>query len=377
MAVNYEDERFKAVENEKNEAISNATNEYNNMINQAQGYYQQQIDAQKEWGQKQSEIQQANTDFAIEKIEQQKAQTQKDYVKEQKGAYTDYQKAIDEYGVNAEQRASSGLNNSGYSESSRISAYNTYQNRYASARESYNNALMNYANAIKEAQLANSSALAQIAYQAQQAQLELSLQGFQYKNTLVLQKMDALNAIGDRYHNKYQDVLAQINTENALAEQVRQYNESLAFQREQAQREQSNWEKELEFKRQQAQQDQANWEKEYALAKASSSKSSSGNTQKIQLEQPRVEKYAVETPYYKGDLNPDAKNGTFNSPRGGVNYQPDNVNGKKLSSSGDTITFNTETLDGQAKTVTQTIWKTSDGTRYYWDGRYNQYIKIK
>ena len=84
MAINYDDERFKAVENEKNSAIERTTNEYNNMINESQGYYQQQIDAQKDWANKQSEIQQANTDFAIEKIEQQKAQTEKDYLKEQK-----------------------------------------------------------------------------------------------------------------------------------------------------------------------------------------------------------------------------------------------------------------------------------------------------
>jgi len=355
MGVNYDDERFKEVEQEKNTAITETKNEYDNMLNQANSYYQQQIDAQKEWANKQSELQQAQTDHTIGKIEQQKAQTEKDYVKEQKGAYTDYQKAIDEYGVNAEKIAASGLQNSGYSESSRISAYNTYQNRYASARESYNNALINYTNSIKEAQLANNSALAEIAYKALQTQLELSLQGFQYKNTLVLQKMDALNSISDRYHNRYQDVLAQINTENALAEQIRQYNESLAFQR------------------QQAQQDQANWEREYALAKASSG----GKTGGVELTEGAPVVYEVEKPYYKGNLNPDAKNGTFNSPHGGVNYQPNNVNGKKLLSTGDTITFDTETLDGQSKTVTQTIWKTSDGTRYYWDGRYNQYIKIK
>lgn len=251
MAINYDDERFKEVENEKNSAIANTTNEYNKMINESQGFYQQQIDAQKDWANKQSEIQQANTDFAIEKIEQQRKQTEKDYQREQRGAYSDYQKAINEYGANAEQRAASGLQNSGYSESSKISAYNTYQNRYATARESYNNALMNYTNAIKDAQLANSSALATIAYQSLQAQLELSLQGFQYKNTLVQQKMNELNNVNDRYYNRYQNVVSQINTENALAEQIRQYNESLALQKQKAQQEQENWERQFAFTQQQ------------------------------------------------------------------------------------------------------------------------------
>ena len=256
MAVNYNDERFTQVENEKNEQIKQTTNTYNEMINNSDSYYQQQIDASKKWADKQAEIQQANTDHAINKIEQQKEQAEKDYTKEQKGAYTDYQKASNQYGVNAEKQATQGLQNSGYSESTRTSMYNTYQNRYMAARDSYNKAVLNYDNAIKDAQLANNSALATIAYEALQKQLELSLQGFQYKNTLVLQKTQAINEMNDRYYNRYQNVLSQINTENALAEQIRQYNETLAFQK------------------QQAAQEQANWEKQFALSKAKSSGSS-------------------------------------------------------------------------------------------------------
>ncbi len=234
MAVNYNDERFKAVETEKNQQISQTTNTYNEMIDKSEGFYQQQIDSTKQWGDKQAEIQQANTDFAIEKVNQAKEQAEKDYTREQKGAYTDYQKATDQYGVNAEQQATQGLQGSGYSESTRTNMYNTYQNRYMAARESYNKAILNYDNSIKEAQLANNAALATLAYETLQKQLELSLQGFQYKNTLVLQKTQAINEMNDRYYTRWQNVQQQINTENALAEQIRQYNESMAFQKQQA-----------------------------------------------------------------------------------------------------------------------------------------------
>lgn len=264
--VDYNDKRFQEVENEEATALREVQSTYDNMINESQGFYQQQIDASKEWANTQSELQQAQTDFAIEKVEQAKEQAEKQYTKEQKGAYTDYQKATNQYGANAEKLATQGLNQTGYSESTRTNAYNTYQNRYATARESYNQAILNYDNSIKEAQLANNSALATIAYEALQQQLELSLQGFQYKNQLLLQKVDAVNQTKDRYYTRWQNVQQQINTENALAEQVRQYNESLAFQKEQAA------------------QAQANWEKEYALSKAkaySSSKSSSGGTAKL------------------------------------------------------------------------------------------------
>lgn len=278
MAVNYNDERFQQVKNEEATALKETNSTYNEMINNSESIYQEQINASKDWANKQTEIQQANTDFAIEKVNQAKDQAKKDYTKEQKAAYTDYQKAINPYGVNAEKLAEQGLQNTGYSESTRTNMYNTYQNRYATARESYNQAILNYDNSIKEAQLANNAALATIAYEALQKQLELSLQGFQYKNQLVLQKLEAVNQTKDRYYQRWQNVQQQINTENALAEQIRQYNESLAEQKRQ-------YNETMAFNKQKQAQEQANWEKQYALskAKASSSGSSSGGSSSTKL----------------------------------------------------------------------------------------------
>lgn len=232
-AINYEDDRFKQVESEKQNALTDNDSLYGNLVNESEKYYQAQIDASKNWADTQSQLQQEKTDFAIEQIEQQKEQAQKDYTKEQSGAYVDWQKQSNQYGVRAEQLADKGLQNTGYSESAQVSMYNTYQNRVATARESYNNAVLNYNNSIKDAQLQNNSALAEIAYQALQQQLELSLQGFQYKNNLLLEQANKKLEIENQYYNRYQDVLDQINKENSLAEQVRQYNESLALEREQ------------------------------------------------------------------------------------------------------------------------------------------------
>ena len=227
-AINYDDKRFTEVEADKKAALSENEKLYSGMVNESDKYYQAQIDASKEWADKQTQLQQEKTDFAIDQIEQQKDQAKKDYTKEQSGAYVDWQKQSNQYGANAEQMAAGGLQNSGFSESSQVSMYNTYQNRVATARESYNNAILNYNNAIKDAQLQNNSALAEIAYQALQQQLELSLQGFQYKNNLLLEQANKKLQIDSEYYGRYQDVLAQINTENSLAEQIRQYNESLA-----------------------------------------------------------------------------------------------------------------------------------------------------
>ncbi len=234
MASTTNDYRLTAVEDERSNAIAENEKLYGDMVNESDKYYQAQIDASKEWAEEQKKSQQEQTDFAIEKIEQQKDQTAKDYTKEQSGAYVDWQKESNRYGVNAEQLATSGMLNTGYGESSQVRIYNTYQNRVATARESYNNAILNYNNAIKDAQLQNNSILAEIAYKALQEQLELSLQGFQYKNQLLETSANKKLDINKAYDAKYQAVLAQINEENRLAEQARQFEAEQARLREQA-----------------------------------------------------------------------------------------------------------------------------------------------
>ena len=221
--VNYDDTRFTQVEEDKNQAMTELDQTYDGIINESDQFYEAQINASKEWADKQTQLQQEQTDFAIEQIEQQKDQAQKDYTKEQSGAYVDWKKQSNAYGADAEQKAAAGLAGTGFSESSQVSMYNTYQNRVATARESFNRAILNYDNAIKDARLQNNSVLAEIAYQSLQTQLEYSLQGFQYKNQLILEQANKKIELDNMYYNRYQDVLEQINNENAMAENIRQF----------------------------------------------------------------------------------------------------------------------------------------------------------
>lgn len=231
--INYEDEKFKAVESEQKTAIAENEKMYSDMINQSDKFYQAQINASKDWANTQSKLQQEQTDFAIEQIEQQKAQAKKDYTREQSGAYVDWQKESNKYGAGAEKIASQGMAKTGYSESSQVSLYNTYQNRVATARETFAKIMMNFDNGIKDARLQNNAALAEIRFKALQQQLEYNLQGFQYKNQLLQEKANQKLTINNTYYARYQDVLKQMNTENALAEQIRQFNESLAEEKRQ------------------------------------------------------------------------------------------------------------------------------------------------
>lgn len=67
------------------------------------------------------------TDIQVNRMNQQKADYDKDATKEAKGLYADYKKASSAYGAEAEMRAEQGLNRSGYAESSQVNLYNNYQ----------------------------------------------------------------------------------------------------------------------------------------------------------------------------------------------------------------------------------------------------------
>lgn len=231
--VNYDDKRFTQVTNEKNAALSDIEQTYGGMISETQGYYDKQIDAVKDYKDEQTKIQNQQTDFAIAEINRQKADAQKDYTKEQSGAYVDWQRESNQYGVNAEQRAAMGMGGTGFAESSQVRMFTAYQNRVAVAREAFTRTVAEFNARITEARLKNSAVLAEIAFDALQKELELSLAGFQAKNALILEKAEQKRQTENDYHNRWQDVLKQINTENAMAEEVRQFDATMAHQQAQ------------------------------------------------------------------------------------------------------------------------------------------------
>lgn len=437
VSVNYDDERFDQVESDKQQAMTELEQTYGGMIGESDQYYQAQIEASKQWADQQAQIQQDNTDFAIEQIEQQKAQAQKDYTKEQSGAYVDWQKQSNQYGANAEQMAAAGLAGTGFSESSQVAMYNAYQNRVATARESYNLAVLNYNNAIKDAQLQNNSVLAEIAYQALQTQLELSLQGFQYKNNLILEQANKKVEMDNMYYGRYQDVVNQINTENAMAEQIRQYNQTyelqiqqfnesvrqfnqeynqrikeynesirqfdieierlkkkdaqeyelqikaLEQQKAEAEAEQTRWEAEMELERDKLSEQKRQFDKSLAASGSSGGGGSIGGSGSVSggggssTTGNNAGSQAVKTDYYNGTLPSATVSDAKKYGTFSNGYQPKGIAGHgALSKTGDTIVNNTVTLDGQKRAVTQSVWKAEDGTLWYWEGREMKYKKF-
>jgi hypothetical protein len=125
VTVDQNDSRLTSIEAERQKSISENNNTYNNMINDSnrsydnminntQQYYDNMNKTMQEGYEKQRQASQDQLKATIDNINTQKERAERDYQKEQRGAYTDYQNQINPYGVQAEQMASNGLNNSGY-----------------------------------------------------------------------------------------------------------------------------------------------------------------------------------------------------------------------------------------------------------------------
>lgn len=281
-------QEFNNLINQSNQSYNNLINQsnksYNSMVNNAQQYYDNINKRMEEGYEKQRQASQEQLKATIDNINTQKERTERDYQREQRGAYTDYQNQINPYGVQAEQMASNGLNNSGYSESSRTSMYNAYQNRVSTARQTLQDALVDYNAQIVSAQNANNTAMAELWSNVYLKIAENALAGFQYKNQLEQTRLNAVqsleqnrlnsyqtltqnrisneNTLQSRYDTRYQNMLSQINQEisnkqnqyntalsilqsdRKLNEDIKQFNEQMAYQRERDRVKDAQWQKE-------------------------------------------------------------------------------------------------------------------------------------
>lgn len=209
-------ERYEQVEKDKNAALKENEQLYGQIRQDTDKYYTAQVDAAKQWADKQTGIQNQQNALTQEKLRHQKDKAQEGYQKEQQGAYIDWQKQSDRHGVQAEQAAAGGVQNSGFAETTLAGYYNTYQNRVATARQTYQDAVFAYDNAMKEAALRNSAALAEIAYKTLQTSLSLSLQMFQYKNQMAISQADRKQQLDNLYYDRQHSIPSQLRNELLL-----------------------------------------------------------------------------------------------------------------------------------------------------------------
>lgn len=219
MSVTLDEKDLEKVETQKNEALNDLNNTYDGMINDYTAKTDKLINESENWVDTQTKLQEDRLGLEIEEIENQRAKAEKDYLKEQSGAYKDWQKQSNKYGAEAERQASMGMANSGYSESSQVSMYNNYQNRVAAARQAFVRADTDYKLAMNNAKLQNDIVLAEIAYKGYQEQLAFVIESMQYKNSLLIQKTSEKRAIENTYYTRWMDLYSQLKKQELIDSQ--------------------------------------------------------------------------------------------------------------------------------------------------------------
>ena len=222
------------LEGEKQQLINDYNANYNNQLAEYENLQNQQQQYIDTWAETQKNTQQAQTDFNVGLINQNKQEAQKQTDAELGDAYIDYQKGINQFGGNAEKMASSGLAGTGFSKNAEIAMNITYQNRVSTARAALTKANTEYSNQIQQALLNNDAALAEIALQHMQQSYQLALQGFEYKTNLYNNKLAYEQDISDTYFNRGQTLLEDINYYNSRLDTIKQWQD-----------EQSQWEREF------------------------------------------------------------------------------------------------------------------------------------
>lgn len=344
--MNNEDIRLKTVETEKQTALNNQNQLYDNLLEQNKELLNKQNSWQDTYQTQQNALYDKGTELATSELQKKQAKNEEAYQREAIASESSYQKAINPYGVQAEQQAAAGLQGSGYSETTKMMAYNTARNRTATARATAKTVDAEYQTAIAEAKLNNDTQKAALALELLQSKLQNELTAFQTSSGLQQNKLSSQQATDQTYYGRYQDVIAQQNYEKEQANELQQYEQQLVQAREEAA------------------QSQARWQAEYDANYGGEDLSDNIN---------------IQTNYYSGPINPDVANGTFNTTdANGVKYQPDNIGGVKLKSSGKKVSQlagegfkNSSGVD----VSNQKVWKI--GSQYYiWNGSINSYEKL-
>ena len=100
--VNYDDNRFTQVEEEKQNQLNQYNQTYDNLIAERDKFTQQQQEYVDNWKNTQTQIANDNLQHQIDLYNQEKQKADQDYQREASASYSDYLKEVDKYGVSRE-----------------------------------------------------------------------------------------------------------------------------------------------------------------------------------------------------------------------------------------------------------------------------------
>ena len=135
-----------------------------NLNNQASQLYDEQMNLQRN-------IINTQTQQTIDEIQRNRDKAEQEALKTNRALYTDYQKQVNPYGVNAENLYEQGLANSGLAETTKAHYYNTYQTARTEAQNNANQIKADFDNEITRARQNGDLQLAQSALQMYQQKI--------------------------------------------------------------------------------------------------------------------------------------------------------------------------------------------------------------
>ena len=201
----------------------------------------------------------------------------KDTQKQTKALYNNYQQMANNYGVNAERIAQMGLANSGYSETSKVNLYNTYQRNVT---ETLNNAQQLKADfdfQINQARQTGNITLAQNQLALYQQRMELLSREYdmrQQANQFAYQQQR--DTVADRQWQQnfdYQKQRADVSD--------RQWQQSFDYQKTRDAKSDSQWQQTFDYQKSRDAVADSQWERQFELSKkATTSARSRASTSK-------------------------------------------------------------------------------------------------
>lgn len=185
--------------------------------------------------------------------------------------------------------------------------------------------------------------------------------------------LNQYNTMYGAYMNQAQQDYENDQKEKAAAEARRQFEIEQAYKQSQADEAKRQYDTSLEY---QKEQDKISNAQKWAQI---NNNNTGGNNVTFKNGIPyQGGKPQINTDWWQGDINSDVQYGTFKTTdKNGVRYQPDNVAGAKLHSSGFKVGDIVNGARGNtgADLSSQTLWSTGDNW-YVWDGSQNKYINV-
>ena len=282
----------------------------------------------------QQDIVNKQTQMNVDALERNKAEVDEQATKTNQGLYSEYKKASNPYGVNAEATYAKGLGNSGYAETTQTNLYNTYQKNVTDTVNNAQKLKADFDFQISQARQNGDITLAQNALQIYMQKMELLTQEYELRNNR------------EQYlYQKEQDALQQSNWEKEYAYQQErdavsdsQWQQSFDYNKSRDEVSDSQWQQSFDYtKSRDAVSDQqyaeqmayqkerdavadSQWAKEYALSRSKASNSSGysnllnlndndGGSDDTKLSSSGEEIYKTALAVYNSDIAKNDKSG--------------------------------------------------------------------